>query len=117
MKFVQFVVALFSQISEYTSRLIDVLHQCSLLDLPFLSLPSAKARLPDGSPAAADKLKYRLYGIVEHSGSLRGGHYVAYVRVGETRWVYVSDAHTSDVSMQKAMNAQASLLFYELVTG
>lgn len=28
-----------------------------------------------------DKVLYDLYGIVEHSGSMRGGHYTAYVKV------------------------------------
>lgn len=27
------------------------------------------------------KVLYALYGIVEHSGSMRGGHYAAYVKV------------------------------------
>lgn len=30
---------------------------------------------------AGDKVLYGLYGIVEHSGSMRGGHYSAYVKV------------------------------------
>lgn len=28
-----------------------------------------------------EKVLYGLYGIVEHSGSMRGGHYTAYVKV------------------------------------
>lgn len=28
-----------------------------------------------------DKVLYGLYGVVEHSGSMRGGHYTAYVKV------------------------------------
>jgi ubiquitin carboxyl-terminal hydrolase 16/45 len=30
------------------------------------------------------KVAYSLYGVVEHSGSLRGGHYVAYVKARPT---------------------------------
>lgn len=31
--------------------------------------------------AAGERVLYSLYGIVEHSGSMRGGHYTAYVKV------------------------------------
>ncbi|XP_010779145.1 ubiquitin carboxyl-terminal hydrolase 45 isoform X1 [Notothenia coriiceps] len=33
------------------------------------------------SLAAGERVLYSLYGIVEHSGSMRGGHYTAYVKV------------------------------------
>ncbi|XP_064216888.1 ubiquitin carboxyl-terminal hydrolase 45 isoform X2 [Aotus nancymaae] len=45
------------------------------LDLaPFCSATCKNASM-------GDKVLYGLYGIVEHSGSMRGGHYTAYVRV------------------------------------
>uniref|UniRef100_A0A8D0CBD8 Ubiquitin carboxyl-terminal hydrolase n=1 Tax=Salvator merianae TaxID=96440 RepID=A0A8D0CBD8_SALMN len=87
------------------------------------------------------KVLYSLYGIVEHSGSMRGGHYAAYVKVrtpskkplehisnnkniqglkeplGATvgQWVYVSDTHVQAVSESRVLNSQAYLLFYERV--
>lgn len=30
---------------------------------------------------AGEHVLYSLYGIVEHSGSMRGGHYAAYVKI------------------------------------
>ncbi|XP_053917348.1 ubiquitin carboxyl-terminal hydrolase 45 isoform X2 [Cuculus canorus] len=85
------------------------------------------------------RVLYSLYGIVEHSGSMRGGHYVAYVKVRTPskkllehisttknvlglkeavgasggQWVYVSDAHVQMVPESRVLNAQAYLLFYE----
>ncbi|XP_078504338.1 ubiquitin carboxyl-terminal hydrolase 45 isoform X2 [Lissotriton helveticus] len=79
---------------------------------------------------------YGLYGVVEHSGSLRGGHYAAYVKIRrparklpehmvgnknvqglkETpagQWVYVSDTHVQTASESRVLNSQAYLLFYE----
>ncbi|KAE8602840.1 hypothetical protein XENTR_v10014146 [Xenopus tropicalis] len=81
---------------------------------------------------------YSLYGIVEHSGSMRGGHYTAYVKirmpfkkvsekipgnknsVGQrggpelsSQWVYVSDTHVQMVSESRVLSSQAYLLFYE----
>ncbi|XP_069743244.1 ubiquitin carboxyl-terminal hydrolase 45 isoform X4 [Narcine bancroftii] len=85
-----------------------------------------------------NKVLYGLYGIVEHCGSMRGGHYAAYVQVrtankkmseytpvskhipgfrevGAPRgqWVYVSDTHAQTVPEARVLNAQAYLLFYE----
>ncbi|KFQ32081.1 Ubiquitin carboxyl-terminal hydrolase 45, partial [Merops nubicus] len=89
--------------------------------------------------ADSARVLYSLYGIVEHSGSMRGGHYAAYVKVRTPskkllehisttknvlglkeamgasggQWVYVSDAHVQMVPESRVLNAQAYLLFYE----
>uniref|UniRef100_A0A672ZH14 Ubiquitin carboxyl-terminal hydrolase n=1 Tax=Sphaeramia orbicularis TaxID=375764 RepID=A0A672ZH14_9TELE len=80
--------------------------------------------------AAGERVLYSLYGIVEHSGSMRGGHYTAYVKVrspqrkteqhhrnmpgqGPVQWVYVSDTTVQTVPESRVLNSQAYLLFYE----
>uniref|UniRef100_A0A3Q3KRX8 Ubiquitin carboxyl-terminal hydrolase n=1 Tax=Mastacembelus armatus TaxID=205130 RepID=A0A3Q3KRX8_9TELE len=85
--------------------------------------------------AADDRVLYSLYGIVEHSGSMRGGHYTAYVKLraaqrktehhrnlpGQSsasssspgQWVYVSDTTVQTVPESRVLNSQAYLLFYE----
>ncbi|XP_075001648.1 ubiquitin carboxyl-terminal hydrolase 45 isoform X3 [Calonectris borealis] len=104
-----------------------------ILDLaPFCS--ASCKNVTDGA-----RVLYSLYGIVEHSGSMRGGHYAAYVKVRTPskkllehisttknvlglkeamgasggQWVYVSDAHVQMVPESRVLNAQAYLLFYE----
>ncbi|XP_030665355.1 ubiquitin carboxyl-terminal hydrolase 45 isoform X6 [Nomascus leucogenys] len=88
-----------------------------------------------------DKVLYGLYGIVEHSGSMREGHYTAYVKVrtpsrklsehttkkknvpglkeadseSAGQWVHVSDTYVQVVPESRALSAQAYLLFYERV--
>ncbi|XP_008572743.1 PREDICTED: ubiquitin carboxyl-terminal hydrolase 45 [Galeopterus variegatus] len=88
-----------------------------------------------------DKVLYGLYGIVEHSGSMRGGHYTAYVKVrtpsrklsehiigkknvyglkesdseSAEQWVRVSDTYVQVVPESRALSAQAYLLFYERI--
>ncbi|XP_048209734.1 ubiquitin carboxyl-terminal hydrolase 45 isoform X2 [Perognathus longimembris pacificus] len=88
-----------------------------------------------------DKVLYALYGIVEHSGSMRGGHYTAYVKVrvpcgklpeqttgrknvpglkelaseAGSHWVHVSDTYVQVVPESRALSAQAYLLFYERI--
>uniref|UniRef100_A0A1D1XLJ2 Ubiquitin carboxyl-terminal hydrolase n=1 Tax=Anthurium amnicola TaxID=1678845 RepID=A0A1D1XLJ2_9ARAE len=67
---------------------------------------------------------YHLVGVVEHSGSMRGGHYIAYVRgeknLGKTQkdvssWFYASDAHVREVSLHEVLQSEAYILFYERV--
>nr|XP_056714439.1 ubiquitin carboxyl-terminal hydrolase 16 [Euleptes europaea] len=83
------------------------------------------------------RVLYALYGVVEHSGTMRSGHYTAYVKTRaannqlsdlvlhgkiqqtsemeacEGQWFHVSDTHVQAVPVSKVLNAQAYLLFYE----
>ena len=72
-----------------------------------------------------DNCIYHLVGVVEHSGTMRGGHYIAYVRGGEKRkgkaeteqvsspWYYVSDHYVRQVSLKEVLSCEAYILFYE----
>ncbi|XP_052474202.1 ubiquitin carboxyl-terminal hydrolase 45 [Carassius gibelio] len=84
---------------------------------------------------SGERVLYSLYGIVEHSGSMRAGHYAAYVKVRTSQrkpevrrnqsgsreassapqgqWVYVSDTSVQTVPESRVLNSQAYLLFYE----
>ncbi|KAM6185674.1 ubiquitin carboxyl-terminal hydrolase 45 [Rhynchocyon petersi] len=106
-----------------------------MLDLaPFCSATCKNVSL-------GDKVLYGLYGVVEHSGSMKGGHYTAYVKVrtpsknllehvtgkknlpglaeseseSTGQWFHVSDAHVQMVPESRALSAQAYLLFYERI--
>ncbi|XP_069060173.1 ubiquitin carboxyl-terminal hydrolase 16 isoform X1 [Pleurodeles waltl] len=85
------------------------------------------------------KVLYSLYGVVEHSGTMRSGHYTAFVKarqpntrladlvinkvvpkVLETeptkgRWYHISDTHVQDVPLNRVLTSQAYLLFYERI--
>ncbi|CAN6462725.1 unnamed protein product [Victoria cruziana] len=70
---------------------------------------------------------YHLVGVVEHSGTMRGGHYVAYVRGRENRrasavgqdcqcarvWYHISDNYVRQVSLREVLHSEAYILFYE----
>lgn len=75
---------------------------------------------------------YSLYGIVEHSGTMRSGHYTAYVKVRPQcpksssnglsaeepprgSWFHISDTSVQPVSESKVQSCQAYLLFYERI--
>ncbi|CAG7827991.1 unnamed protein product [Allacma fusca] len=59
-------------------------------------------------------INYRLYGIVEHGGSLNWGHYVAYIRVN-SEWYYVSDSYVSHSNISDVLARDPYILFYERV--
>ncbi|XP_068666333.1 ubiquitin carboxyl-terminal hydrolase 2-like [Aristolochia californica] len=73
-----------------------------------------------------EKCWYRLVGVVEHLGTMRGGHYVAYVRgernkrqsgndVLSSVWFYASDTSVREVSLAEVLQSEAYILFYEKV--
>ncbi|XP_069830860.1 ubiquitin carboxyl-terminal hydrolase 45 isoform X2 [Dendropsophus ebraccatus] len=110
-----------------------------VLDLaPFCSV-SCKVWHNNLNVPEEKRILYSLYGVVEHSGSMKGGHYVAYVKiripakkafenisagkhssvmkdmgtVSSSQWVYISDTHVQVVSESRVLSSQAYLLFYE----
>ncbi|XP_011606953.2 ubiquitin carboxyl-terminal hydrolase 16 isoform X1 [Takifugu rubripes] len=101
-----------------------------ILDLaPFCGVKCKN--VADGEP----QILYSLYGIVVHSGTMRSGHYTAYVKVrpegpklasnglaGQAdaesprgKWFHISDTHVQPVSESNVQSCQAYLLFYERV--
>ncbi|GAM28993.1 hypothetical protein SAMD00019534_121690 [Acytostelium subglobosum LB1] len=62
----------------------------------------------------SDQYRYRLNGIVEHSGGMGSGHYVAYVYDdSQDRWYYVSDSTYRHCSLSDVLQSQAYILFYK----
>ncbi|KAH9622822.1 hypothetical protein KSS87_004400 [Heliosperma pusillum] len=85
---------------------------------------------PRECASVGDNCIYRLIGVVEHSGSMRGGHYVAYVRGTDTRrgrsdeenhtkrhnvWYHASDAYVRETTLNEVLHSEAYILFYEKV--
>ncbi|PIA36067.1 hypothetical protein AQUCO_03400162v1 [Aquilegia coerulea] len=82
----------------------------------------------DATKRSSDKknCEYHLIGIVEHLGSMRGGHYVAYIRGQKRRgvteqdkeghtWFCASDGYVREVSFAEVLRREAYILFYEKV--
>ena len=65
------------------------------LDLaPFCSSTSISM---ENVPSGVDEIKYYLFGVVEHSGSLRGGHYTAFVNTRASQnSKYLSSSNTKE---------------------
>jgi len=52
------------------------------------------------------RYNYELYGVISHSGSMRGGHYVSYVSrciKGKKQWYYISDGSVSEVNEERVL--------------
>jgi ubiquitin carboxyl-terminal hydrolase 16/45 len=85
--------------------------------------------------APQESLMYDLVGLVVHMGTMRGGHYVAYVKrvlgspgqdpagegssngggnssAGRVQWYYVSDTSVRTVNVTEVASAQAYMLLY-----
>jgi len=65
-----------------------------------------------------DAAEYRLCGVINHYGSVHGGHYTAAVRHAATqsdsgRWFSCNDALVREISLEDAISNNAYVLFYE----
>jgi len=67
--------------------------------------PSAEA-----APAQVPLLM-ELYGVVQHEGSFEGGHYVAFVKLGDA-WFRMNDSVVICVDEAQVLHAEAFMLFY-----
>ncbi|KAL8132143.1 hypothetical protein AgCh_007873 [Apium graveolens] len=59
--------------------------------------------------------RYVLYGIVNHYGSLGGGHYTAFVQLGQNQWYEFDDSHVSPVAQEQIKTSAAYVLFYRRI--
>ena len=65
---------------------------------------------------------YKLYAIINHSGTINGGHYYSYIKnlkddnkTFEDQWVCCNDAQVVNISEEEAMTSKnAYILFYSL---
>jgi len=121
--------------SHGTSKLSDRISFPYILNLtPFCANQENEQEL-DGKEIFDEdnEVKYALYGIVEHSGSLHWGHYVAYIKVqganpsegdcGSSsevvpdKWFYISDSSVSPSSLDSVQGMDPYILFYERIRG
>ena len=60
-------------------------------------------------------LIYDLYGVVNHFGSMGGGHYTAYCKnFLNGRWYEFDDSRVSQVDTKSVISENAYVLFYRL---
>ena len=55
---------------------------------------------------------YDLYGVVNHFGSLNGGHYTAFGKGIDGNWYNYNDSSVSNASKKELTSPAAYMLFY-----
>jgi ubiquitin C-terminal hydrolase len=60
-----------------------------------------------------DSFVYDLYGVCNHSGSVMGGHYTAFVKNANGKWYHYNDTNVSEVSLtSQIITPKAYCFFY-----
>ena len=67
--------------------------------------------------------EYKLHGIINHIGSMNGGHYYSFVKklnednkTFDDQWICCNDSQVNTISEEEAMTSQnAYMLFYSLI--
>ncbi|XP_056156676.1 ubiquitin carboxyl-terminal hydrolase 47-like [Lampris incognitus] len=108
-KYPQILIMLLKRVDINYSRMSAVKTDC------FVAVPSSLQR---------EKVSYELYGIVDHSGSVSGGHYTATIQSSEDKmWYVFDDSHIYKAKRQPFvkegtyMSRDAYLLMYRKVPG
>ena len=58
------------------------------------------------------KKKYDLYGIINHYGSISGGHYTAIIKNKNKEWIMCDDNNVYKIEENRVMHSNAYILFY-----
>jgi ubiquitin C-terminal hydrolase len=62
---------------------------------------------------SANTYKYDLYGVCNHIGGIMGGHYTAFVRNAENKWLHFNDSNVEVVdNVENIVSPLAYCLFY-----
>lgn len=70
-------------------------------------------------PIPAQGAQYKLYAVVNHSGSLAFGHYTAFAQVGdgdERQWYHFNDSTVTRADESEVVSKAAYILFYERIS-
>jgi len=123
--------------NEKTGKKEDVKKSIKFWNLPKILVISLKRFSPDGRQKLnshinfplenldlsryvqgynASKYKYNLYGICNHSGGVLGGHYTAFVKHMDDKWIHFNDTHVEIVENPVSMiTPLAYCLFYRII--
>ena len=62
----------------------------------------------------AEKTKYKLYAVINHMGTMNGGHYISHCLVND-KWIEFNDSHASECDFVAVHARSAYVLFYQLI--
>jgi len=88
----------------------------TLVDFPLfgLDLGHHLASLGGDLDLETEDALYDLYAVSNHYGTMRGGHYTAYIRLEATgQWVSCDDTRCVEVEAEEVVTTAAYVLFYK----
>ena len=65
---------------------------------------------------SSDSYKYDLYGICNHHGNSRGGHYTANVKNANGKWYNYNDTNVNEIKEEKLITTEAYCFFYRKIS-
>jgi len=123
--------------NEKTSKKEDIIKRVSFWNFPKVLVISLKRFSPDGTRKLnnlinfplenldlskyvrgynASTYKYNLYGICNHMGGVMGGHYTAFVKHAENKWIHFNDTNVEIVTDPNSIvTPLAYCLFYRKI--
>lgn len=123
--------------NEKTGQKEDIIKRTSFWNFPKVLVISLKRFSPDGTTKLnnlinfplenldlskyvrgynASTYKYNLYGICNHMGGVMGGHYTAFVKHAENKWVHFNDTNVEIVTDPNSIiTPLAYCLFYRKI--
>lgn len=60
----------------------------------------------------AQQYKYELFGVCNHWGGVQGGHYTAYVKNADAKWLDCNDTNVAEIAEGHIVSPAAYCLFY-----
>ena len=59
--------------------------------------------------------KYQLYGVCNHYGGSRGGHYTAHVKNANNKWYCYNDTNVDLIPDEKIISSHSYCLFFRKI--
>lgn len=85
------------------------------MNLDRFTLLKAKKTVEESEIHSNSMHIYELYGIVDHSGSISGGHYIAFAKFDEN-WYVFNDSDFRVTRVENVLNSDPYILFYRKKT-
>jgi ubiquitin carboxyl-terminal hydrolase 8 len=61
---------------------------------------------------SGETYNYELYGVINHSGGVQGGHYTCFIKNPNEKWYHYNDTSVKEVSVGEICTPKAYCLFY-----
>ena len=65
---------------------------------------------------SSETYKYDLYGICNHHGNSRGGHYTAHVKNANGKWYNYNDTNVNEIKEENLITTEAYCFFYRKIS-